>query len=229
MSLQSLSPTAIARKKINMNLIKKIFSIAAATTVITASACPTGDTAYVGSVCIALAKFCPSGTALAYGQQMSVAQYPALYAVIGNTYGGDTRLFNMPNLMGRDMVSGFSANDMPPFASTALKIGTQQGVETVTLNASNIPQTGALLVGTAAGAAAPGVTTNISATAPVPSGKTPIQLKIYTQPTGPSKTTQVRGPEPFVGTSKSFSIVPPQLAVSICIVTDGVFPDKPNN
>lgn len=135
----------------------------------------------------------------------------------------------MPNLMGRDMVSGFSANDMPPFASTALKIGTQQGVETVTLNASNIPQTGALLVGTAAGAAAPGVTTNISATAPVPSGKTPIQLKIYTQPTGPSKTTQVRGPEPFVGTSKSFSIVPPQLAVSICIVTDGVFPDKPNN
>ncbi len=229
MSLQSLNPTAIARKKINMSLIKKIFSIAAATTAITASACPTGDMAYIGSVCIALAKFCPSGTALAYGQQMSVAQYPALYAVIGNTYGGDARLFNMPNLMGRDMVSGYGAGDMPPFASTALKIGTQQGVETVTLNASNIPQTGALLVGVAAGTAVPGTTTNLSATAPVPSPKGANQLKMYTQPTSLSKTTPVRGAEPFIGNSKSFSIVPPQLAVSICIVTDGVFPDKPNN
>ncbi len=229
MNLKSMNPAAIARKKINMNFIRKIFSIAATTTVITASACPTGDTAYIGSVCIALAKFCPSGTALAYGQQMSVAQYPALYAVIGNTYGGDTRLFNMPNLMGRDMVSGYGAGDIPPFASAALKIGTQQGVETVTLNASNIPQTGALLVGVAAGAAVPGSTTNLSATAPVPSSKGANQLKMYTQPTGPSKTTPISGAEPFVGSSKSFSIVPPQLAVSICIVTDGVFPDKPNN
>jgi microcystin-dependent protein len=212
-----------------MNIIKKIFSIAVTTTVITASACPTGDTAYIGSVCIALAKFCPNGTALASGQQMAVSQYPALYAAIGNTYGGDARLFNMPNLMGRDMVNSFSASDMPPFASTALKNGTSQGVETVTLNASNIPATGALLVGVAAGSGAPGTASNLSATAPVPSGKTPIQLKIYTQPTGSSKTTQVRGPEPFIGNSKSFSIVPPQLAVSICIVTDGVFPEKTNN
>lgn len=229
MSLQSLNPTAIARKKINMNLIKKIFSIAAATTAITASACPTGDTAYIGSVCIALAKFCPSGTALAYGQQLSVAQYPALYAVIGNTYGGDARLFNMPNLMGRDMVSGYGAGDMPPFASTALKIGTQQGVETVTLNASNIPQTGALLVGTVAGAGAPAASNNLAATAPFPSGRSVSQLNMYTQPSGSSKTTPVSGTQPFVGSSKSFSIVPPQLAVSICIVTDGIFPDKPNN
>lgn len=212
-----------------MNIIKKIFAIAATSTAITASACPVGDMAYIGSVCIALAKFCPIGTALASGQQMAVSQYPALYAVIGNTYGGDARSFNMPNLMGRDMVSSFSASDMPPFASTALKIGTQQGIETVTLNAANIPTTGALLVGVVAGAAAPGASTNLSATAPAQAGKITNQLKMYTQPSGPSKTTPIRGTEPFVGNSKSFSIVPPQLAVSICIVTDGVFPDKPNN
>lgn len=212
-----------------MSIIKKIFVIAATSTAITASACPVGDMAYIGSVCIALSKFCPNGTALASGQQMAISQYPALYAVIGNTYGGDARSFNMPNLMGRDMVSSFSASDMPPFASTVLKIGTQQGVETVTLNAANIPATGALLVGVVPGVSVPGAATNLSATAPVQSPKGANQLKMYIQPTGLSKTTPIRGAEPFAGNSKSFSIVPPQLAVSICIVTDGVFPDKPNN
>lgn len=212
-----------------MNIIKKIFSIAFTTTVITAGACPTGDTAYIGSVCIALGKFCPNGTALASGQPMAVSQYPALYAVIRNTYGGDGKIFNMPNLMGRDMVSSFGAGDMPPFASTSLKIGTQQGLETVALNASNIPTTGALLVGVVAGAATPGASTNLSATAPAQAGKFTNQLKMYTQPTGPSKITPIRGAEPFLGNSKPFNIIPPQLAVSVCIVTDGVFPDKPNN
>jgi microcystin-dependent protein len=224
-----MNPAAIVRKKSDMNIIKKIFSIAFTTTVITAAACPTGDNAYIGSVCIALGKFCPNGTALASGQPMAVSQYPALYAVIRNTYGGDGKIFNMPNLMGRDMVSSFSASDMPPFASTPLKIGTQQGFETVTLNAPNIPATGALLVGVAAGSGAPGAASNLSATAPVPGGKTPVQLKIYTQPSGSSKTTPISGPQPFPGNSKPFTVIPPQLAVSVCIVTEGVFPENTNN
>lgn len=212
-----------------MNIIKKIFSIAFTTTVITAGACPTGDTAYIGSVCIALGKFCPNGTALASGQPMAVSQYPALYAVIRNTYGGDGKIFNMPNLMGRDMVSSFGAGDMPPFASAPLKTGTQQGLETVTLTESNIPETGALLVGIAAGSVAPAAATNLAASTPVPSGRDVIQLKMYTQPSGSAKTTPISGAQPFLGNSKPFNIVPPQLAVSICIVTDGVFPENTNN
>ena len=30
---------------------------------------------------------------------LAIADYPDLYAVIGNTYGGDTENFNVPNLI----------------------------------------------------------------------------------------------------------------------------------
>ena len=40
----------------------------------------------------------PRGFLLCDGQSYAVKDYPDLYAVIGNTYGGDTENFNVPNL-----------------------------------------------------------------------------------------------------------------------------------
>ena len=39
----------------------------------------------------------PNGYLLANGASYKVADYPDLYAVIGNTYGGDTENFNVPD------------------------------------------------------------------------------------------------------------------------------------
>lgn len=41
----------------------------------------------------------PNGYLVADGASYKVADYPDLYAVIGNTYGGDTENFNVPNLV----------------------------------------------------------------------------------------------------------------------------------
>lgn len=41
----------------------------------------------------------PHGYLLCNGASYKVADYPDLYAVIGNTYGGDTENFNVPNLV----------------------------------------------------------------------------------------------------------------------------------
>ena len=41
----------------------------------------------------------PHGYLLCDGASYKVADYPDLYAVIGNTYGGDTENFNVPNLV----------------------------------------------------------------------------------------------------------------------------------
>ena len=41
----------------------------------------------------------PNGYLLCDGASYKVADYPDLYAVIGNTYGGDTENFNVPNLL----------------------------------------------------------------------------------------------------------------------------------
>ena len=45
----------------------------------------------------------PRGYLLANGASYKVADYPDLYAVIGNTYGGDTENFNVPTVQPSDL------------------------------------------------------------------------------------------------------------------------------
>ena len=51
----------------------------------------------------------PHGYLLADGASYKVADYPDLYAVVGNTYGGDTENFNVPNLVDK-FIQGSTAS-----------------------------------------------------------------------------------------------------------------------
>lgn len=53
----------------------------------------------IGTVLSFAGSIAPNGYLLCNGQSVAVADYPDLYAVIGNTYGGDTENFNVPNLI----------------------------------------------------------------------------------------------------------------------------------
>ena len=57
------------------------------------------STAPIGTVLSFAGQIAPHGYLLANGASYKVADYPDLYAVIGNTYGGDTENFNVPNLV----------------------------------------------------------------------------------------------------------------------------------
>ena len=57
------------------------------------STCP------IGTVLSFAGQTAPNGYLLADGTSYKVADYPDLYAVIGNTYGGDSTNFNVPNLV----------------------------------------------------------------------------------------------------------------------------------
>ena len=57
------------------------------------------STAPIGTVLAYAGNEAPRGYLLANGASYKVADYPNLYAVIGNTYGGDTENFNVPNLV----------------------------------------------------------------------------------------------------------------------------------
>jgi microcystin-dependent protein len=47
--------------------------------------------------------FCPREWAFCEGQTLSINQYPALYSLIGNFYGGDGRVtFQLPDLREKD-------------------------------------------------------------------------------------------------------------------------------
>jgi len=58
--------------------------------------------AYVGEIRLFAFNYAPEGWLLCQGQQVSVNQYQALFALIGTLYGGDgNNTFNLPDLRGR--------------------------------------------------------------------------------------------------------------------------------
>ncbi|MFZ2403627.1 MAG: tail fiber protein [Methylobacter sp.] len=56
---------------------------------------------FIGEICPLPYMFSPSGWAYCSGQTLSVQQYTALYAIVGNTFGGTAnQTFGVPNLKG---------------------------------------------------------------------------------------------------------------------------------
>ncbi|WP_208691044.1 phage tail protein [Pseudomonas oryzihabitans] len=92
---------------------------------------------YIGSVCaMALSRNRSFGDGQyipAAGQQLSITQNPALYAVIGATYGGDgVTNFKVPDLRGKVIV-GYDER-VPTQA-----IGSTGGASTITLTVAQLP------------------------------------------------------------------------------------------
>lgn len=58
--------------------------------------------AFIGTILPWAGNWEPQGWAFCDGRQLTVNQYQALFAVLGNTYGGDGKTtFNLPDLRGR--------------------------------------------------------------------------------------------------------------------------------
>lgn len=53
----------------------------------------------VGMIYLFAFNFAPQGLFLCDGKEYPVAQYQALYALIGNRYGGNSNQFAVPNLL----------------------------------------------------------------------------------------------------------------------------------
>jgi microcystin-dependent protein len=60
---------------------------------------------FIGEIRAFAGNFAPVGWFLCQGQTLPIAQYQALFAIIGTTYGGNgTSDFQLPNLQGQTMV-----------------------------------------------------------------------------------------------------------------------------
>lgn len=85
---------------------------------------------FLGEIRLFGGTFAPQGWLACDGSLQPIATYDALFALIGTTYGGDGQsTFAMPDLRGR----------VPVHRGPVNQIGTQGGVETVTLVANNFP------------------------------------------------------------------------------------------
>ena len=95
-----------------------------------------GPDAPVGSMFYWPGEVPPHTWAWADGRNMSVAQYPDLFDVIGFTFGGALSVFNLPDCRGR-MIVGAGHADRPPLTNRPR--GHWGGAETVTLTAAHTP------------------------------------------------------------------------------------------
>jgi microcystin-dependent protein len=87
---------------------------------------------FVGQILAVGFNFAPNGWFLCQGQLVPIAQYDALYNLIGTTYGGDgTSTFALPNLCGRVVIN----QGQGPKLSNYL-LGQISGSENVTLVAN---------------------------------------------------------------------------------------------
>ena len=85
---------------------------------------------YLAEVRIVSFNFAPKGWALCNGQLMPINQNPALFALLGTTYGGDGRTtFALPDLRGR----------MPIHVGAGFDLGQQAGEIAHTITANEMP------------------------------------------------------------------------------------------
>ncbi len=89
----------------------------------------------IGTISWFAGNFAPRGWAKAEGQLIDIADNNALFAILGDTFGGDGRTtFALPDLRGRAAVHFGSGPGLSP-----ISLGEQGGTETTTLNINNLP------------------------------------------------------------------------------------------
>lgn len=91
--------------------------------------------AFLGEIKMVGFNFAPRGYAFCYGQLAEIAENQALYALLGDTYGGNARsTFGYPDLRGRTAVGTGAGPGL-----TSYRLGTKYGYETLTLQTSQLP------------------------------------------------------------------------------------------
>lgn len=90
---------------------------------------------YVGEIRLFSGTFAPAGWSFCDGSLQLIAQYEALYTLIGTSYGGNgVRTFGLPDLRGRVVIGQGAGPGLTPRA-----IAATGGVSAVVLGVENLP------------------------------------------------------------------------------------------
>lgn len=90
---------------------------------------------YLAQIVMFGGDFAPQSWAFCDGHQMSIAENPALFSLLGTTYGGDGQVsFGLPDLRGRIPVGTGQGSGLSP-----VQLGQTGGTETFTLRTNNLP------------------------------------------------------------------------------------------
>lgn len=212
-----------------------------------------GQDAYFGQICIMAGSYCPQNTLPAEGQLLPISGNEALYSVLGTTYGGDARTnFALPDLRGRMPVGQGQGPGLSQH-----NVGAKFGNETITQTLAQMPQHMHTAVFTPSGGGSGGSAATVSVLSTQGAGTLSVpqegsmlaaslasggsSANIYAPPGTTGPTVKLGGVSGGGGTSgggtvtvgvmggsQPMAIVPPEISIRYCIVTNGLYPERPN-
>ncbi|MCH8179604.1 MAG: phage tail protein [Proteobacteria bacterium] len=169
---------------------------------------------FLGQIMCAGFNFQPRGWLLADGRTMPIAQYTALFSLLGTTYGGDGRTtFALPDLRGRVILG---AGQSP--GTTLRQLGERGGSETQQITVTQLPPHSHTVAPQASSQDA----TSIS-----PAGKAPAtkaRTTLYADPT--PGTTLAPSTTSVAGAGQPLPVMPPYTTFNCFIAVEGIFPSR---
>lgn len=165
---------------------------------------------FLGQVLLFAGNFAPRGWAMCEGQLLPIANYSALFSILGTTYGGDGRTtFALPDLRGRVPVSPGTGPGLP-----AVRLGERFGNPTTTLVAQNLPTAAIHLP-----------CSSDDATSDEPTGLAPA-LTAASAYAAPSAGESMAAGSIAGARNVPFSNSPPSLGLNYIIALQGTFPSR---
>lgn len=174
---------------------------------------------YMGSIRIFVGTFAPNNFMFCDGKLLSIAEYDALFSIIGTTYGGDgVRTFALPDYRGRVPIGIGQGPGL-----TMRVQGERAGVENVTLLSQQMPTHNHNCFGLSR---AP--ETNNPANAFLPTYPNPSTRFYSTQDPGDQLLPMNQRVVDLAGGSQPHPNMPPYLAVNYIICVYGIYPTRAN-
>jgi microcystin-dependent protein len=177
---------------------------------------------FIGTIQPFAFNFAPRGWMACNGQLLSIAQYSALFSLIGTTYGGNgTTTFGLPDLRSRVTVHQGTGPGLSTYS-----MGEMTGVERETLLSTNMPVHTHQLMGSAS--AATSATPAANMVLAMANGADSVSGDGATVNTYGTTANTTLSPQAIgmAGGSQPFSILQPLLAVNFCIAVEGIFPSR---
>lgn len=170
---------------------------------------------YIGDIRLFAGNFAPVGWVLCDGALLNISEYDALFALIGNIYGGDgVTNFAVPDLRGRVPVGQGTGPGLTPRT-----LGSQFGTEAVTLLQQQLPVHSHSFNASTAAASASVPTQNVFAQTAVDT--------IYTDvPSQPDLQTMNAASVQNSGGTQPHNNIMSTTAINYIMCVQGVFPSR---
>jgi microcystin-dependent protein len=176
---------------------------------------------FLGEIRMFPFNFAPAGWALCNGQIIPIPQNPALFSLLGTTYGGNgTSNFALPNLQGSVPVDAGQGTGLPLY-----DLGETGGEISHALNTAEMPAHIHNLMGDTAEASTASPSNAVYAQGRY-TGNPPGPAWPYTSSTA-NDVTMYQGALTAAGGNVPHNNLMPYLTLNFCIALQGIYPQRP--